>query len=123
MSLHLDALREPANEHHLQKQVLQVVREARKPDVTVFACANAGRRSQRTGARMKAEGLMPGVADLCIMLPHGQAAWLELKTIKGRQSVEQKGFEARCIRLGHPYCLARTLDEAVVFLKMVGALR
>ena len=62
---------------------------------------------------MKAEGLQSGVADLCIMLPGGKVAWLELKTDKGRQSIAQKGFEAKCKRLDHPYALARTLDEAI----------
>ena len=72
---------------------------------------------------MKNEGLTAGIADLCIMLPQGRTAWLEMKTIKGKQSVQQKGFEARCQRLQHAYGLAHSLDEAVAFLRAHGALR
>jgi hypothetical protein len=57
------------------------------------------------------------------MLPGGKVAWLELKTSVGRQSIAQKGFESKCRRLGHPYAVARTLDEAFDALKQWGALK
>jgi hypothetical protein len=116
--------RHKISEHKLQVQVLDYIkREKATPDIFAFALANAGQRSLRMGARMKAEGLMAGVADLCIVMPLGRVAWLELKSHKGRQSIEQKGFQARCERLGHSYGVAKTEDEAVMFLKHVGALR
>jgi hypothetical protein len=111
------------SEHRLQSDVVNHIRVAGKPDVIAVALANAARRSYRLGARMKAEGLTPGAADLLIMLPQGRCGWLEMKTIKGRQSIEQKGFQARCLRLGHPYALARTFDEAIKVLHSWGALK
>jgi hypothetical protein len=72
---------------------------------------------------MKAEGLQAGAADLCVMLPGGRVAWLELKTAVGRQSIAQKGFEAKCRRLDHPYAVARTLDEAIAALTQWKALK
>ncbi|MBO4228156.1 hypothetical protein [Bradyrhizobium neotropicale] len=112
------------SEHTLQVRVLGVINtEKVHPDIFAFAIPNAGRRSLRLGARMKAEGLRAGVADVCIMLLQGRSAWLELKTLKGSQSLAQKGFEARCRRLGHPYALARSLDEAVAALRRMGVLR
>jgi hypothetical protein len=92
-------------------------------DLYWFAIPNAARRSLRMGARMKAEGLQSGVADLCIMLPDGKVIWLELKTGKGRQSLAQKGFQARCERLGHPYGLVWTFDDAVAFLDKHGVIK
>ena len=103
--------------------VLDYLAVAASKGVFAFAIPNAGRRSLRMGARMKREGMVAGISDLCIALPLGRVAWLEMKSHKGRQSIEQKGFEARCDRLDHPYAVAKTFDEAVMFLKHVGALR
>ena len=91
----------------------------------MFAVAipNAGKRSGRMGARMKDEGLTPGAADLCVLLPKGRCIWMETKTAKGRQSDKQKGFQARCLRLGHVYVLVRSVQDAIDILKVVGALR
>jgi hypothetical protein len=111
------------SEHSLQVQVLKEFEVRKARDVNILALANAGHRSLRMGARMKAEGLQAGAADLCIMLPGGKVAWLELKTSVGRQSIAQKGFESKCRRLGHPYAVARTLDEAFDALKQWGALK
>ena len=116
--------RHKISEHQLQVLVLDYIeQEKATPDIFAFAIANAGQRSLRMGARMKREGLRAGVADLCVVMPLGRVAWLEMKSDKGRQSLEQKGFEARCKRLGHHYAIAKTFDEAVMFLKHVGALR
>ena len=111
------------SEHSLQVAVLAYLTFQAAKDINVIAIPNAARRSLRMGARMKAEGLQSGVADLCIMLPGGKVAWLELKTDRGRQSLAQKGFEAKCRRLAHPYSLARTLDEAIAALASWGALK
>lgn len=110
-------------EHSLQLTVLRYLREHGRHDCNWFAIPNAGRRSLRYGARMKAEGMQRGVADLCFQLPLGRAAWLELKSDDGTQSDEQLGFQAKCERLGHPYGVARTLEEAVAFCKRIGVLR
>lgn len=116
--------REPT-EHALQVRVLEIINIGKAhPDIFAFAIPNAARRSFQMAMKMKAEGLMAGVADICIMLPEAKSAWLELKKRKGgRQSEHQKGFEARCQRLNHPYALARTLDEAVAALHRWGVLR
>jgi hypothetical protein len=108
-------------EHDLQKQVLEVIALQSK-SAFAFAVPNAAMRSPALAARMKAEGLMSGVADLCVMLPEGKAGWLELKTATGRQSETQRTFEIVCIGLDHPYALVRSLDEAIAVLKSWGAL-
>ena len=112
------------SEHNLQVQVLDIIAVRRAhPDIFVFAIPNAARRSLRMGARMKAEGLVAGVADLGIMLPCGRICWLELKSAKGRQTIAQRAFEHRCVRLGHAYGIASNLDDAMVFLKSAGAIK
>ena len=113
-----------ASEHKLQTLVLDVIAVKKAhPDIFAFAVTNAAKRSPKLAAKMKAEGMLAGVADLCIMLPGNRVAWLELKSAKGRQSNAQQGFEHRCLRLGHPYGIASNLDDAMVFLKSAGAIK
>jgi hypothetical protein len=124
MNISVGEYRTKISEHQLQALVLKhLAAEKTHPDIQAFAITNAAKRSFRLGAKLRAEGLMAGVADLCIMLPAGKCAWLEMKASRGRQSLLQKTFEARCRRLEHPYAVAKNLDEAVMFLKHVGALR
>jgi hypothetical protein len=105
------------SEHTLQSLILRHLAYYARRDVYWFAIPNAGRRTGRAGARLRQEGMRRGVADLCFMLPAGKCAWLEMKTENGRLSDEQKGFQARCLRLGHPYAIAKTIDEAIATLK------
>ena len=118
-----DAYRALTREHDIQKTVLAHIFMFGEAGVFAFAIPNQGRRSPSDAVRMKAEGLTAGAADLCIMLPAGKVAWLELKARRGRQSEAQKTFELVCQRLQHPYAMARSLDEAIGILKEWGALR
>ena len=111
------------SEHTLQVKLLALLDATAKPDLFWFAIPNAGQRSLRMGARMKHEGLRAGVADLCIMLPEGRSAWLELKKPGNYQTIEQKGFAARCARLEHPYAVVKTLEQAIDVLRTWGVLR
>src|SRR5258705_1895556 len=109
------------DEHKLQAAILDLIKIGKShPDIFAVAIPNAARRSLRMGVKMKQEGLTPGAADLCILMPAGRSAWLELKTPKGVQSINQKGFEARCKRLDHAYALARSVDEAIAALRRLG---
>ena len=117
-----DDYRSRASEHILQVQVLEVIAYKGKRTFA-FAIPNAGNRGLATAARMKAEGLTAGVADLCVMLQGGRVGWLEIKTAKGKQSNSQKGFAAVCAELGHPYALVRSLNEAISVLREWGALK
>jgi len=116
--------RQTKDEHSLQVLILRHLHMAKRDkDTIAFAIPNAGRRSLRMGAKMKAEGMTKGAPDLCILLPKGRTGWIECKTMKGRQSDEQMGFEARCKRLGHYYALVRNIDEALDALHAMGAIK
>jgi hypothetical protein len=99
------------------------LRENAEPDVFYFSIPNGGLRNARVAQKMSAEGLFPGVADLCFMLSGGRAAWLEMKTEVGSLSDYQLGFKARCVRLGHLWGMARSVDEAIEVLKGWGVLK
>jgi len=115
--------RQTGSEHSLQASVMEYLRFNMHPHAFVFAIPNAGKRSWQTAAKMKAEGLTAGVADICIMRPGGRVAWLELKIDNEKQSPEQIAFEQTCQRLGHVYCIARTFEDAIEILRRLGALK
>jgi len=109
--------RQTVKEHDLQAGLIRYLKLHARTDVHYFAIPNAAKRSWQTAAKMKAEGLSAGVADLCFMLTGGRAAWLELKIKNEKQTDEQLAFEQICNALGHPYMVARTFDTAVAILR------
>jgi hypothetical protein len=111
------------SEHLIQRSILQYLRLKAKPEIFYFSVPNGGLRHRRVAQKLKAEGLRPGVADLCFMLPGGRCAWLELKTAKGRLSDAQTGFMTRCHELGHLWAVARSLDGAIPHFEEWGVLR
>ena len=112
------------SEHNLQVLVLDLLTVKKSdPNIFAFAIVNAAERSPRLAAKLRAEGLFAGVADLCILLPCGRTAWLELKAASNKQTPKQHAFEARCNRLGHPYAVANCIERAELFLKQIGAIK
>ena len=83
--------RQTESEHSLQSRVLRYLLENAAPDVFAVAIPNAGRRTYRAAASLKAEGMTAGTPDLCVLLPGGFVLWLELKTATGRLSDAQQG--------------------------------
>ena len=110
-------------EHTLQMAVLQHLRIAARPGVFAFSIPNAGKRSPQQASRMKREGMMAGVADLCVMMDEGRTGWLELKSDKGKQKEAQREFETLCAFLSHNYAVCRNLYEAIDILRTWGATR
>jgi hypothetical protein len=111
------------SEHQLQVSLCEYLRLAARPESFWFAVGNGGRRPIGVARKLKAEGVKAGVADLAFMLPWGRMAFLELKIKGGSLSPEQKQFRDICAALGHPWAVAKTLDEAIHFLQSVNALK
>ncbi len=61
------------------------------------------------GNRAKAVGVVPGVSDLEFVWY--KVYFIELKTETGKQSDEQKDFEAKVERLGHVYLVIRSFEQ------------
>ena len=76
-----------------------------------YAVPNGEERRPSVGRKLRNMGVLPGVADIALVLLDGRAAFIELKGKKGRQAVEQMVFEQRCLSLGVPYALCRSLEE------------
>lgn len=88
-----------------------------------YHCPNGEVRSRVTAAILVGLGVRRGVADLCLVLPGGRAAFLELKAPKGRSSPEQKVFRTDAEAAGALYAVATTSDEVQAVLSSWGALR
>jgi hypothetical protein len=117
-------------EHKIQAGIIKAVEPI--PECRwLHAIPNGGKRSVATGARLKAEGVNPGIADLCLPVPspmpghynewdnwrygrnwyHG--LYIEVKTPKGRQTKEQKEFEKFSVEQGYKYVIVRSILEGV----------
>lgn len=79
----------------------------------LFAVPNGGVRNSTDAAMLIGEGVVPGVADLILLLPDGEshALCLEMKTGKGRQSDHQKAWQAAVEAAGYRYEVCRSLDD------------
>ena len=90
----------------------------------LFAVPNGGARSKATAGKLKAEGVVAGVADLILMVPRFKkcvhdVGWsntihglcIEMKTAKGKQSPEQKAWQEKVWAQGYEYAVCRSLDD------------
>jgi len=90
----------------------------------LFAIPNGGNRSKATGAILKSEGALAGVADLFLSVPkvtytetttkHG--LFIEMKTKDGIQSDNQLAFQKVVELNGYQYAICRSIDE---FMKTI----
>jgi hypothetical protein len=107
-------------EHHLQCQCVQWF-SWQYPYLRglLFAIPNGGHRGKAQAGKLKAEGVVAGVADLFLAMPNTAnflqvtrfGLFLECKLPEGKQSKEQKLFEAAVVIRGYQYTIFRSLEE------------
>lgn len=83
----------------------------------LFAIPNGGRRDPITGARLKAEGVKPGVPDVCLPVRRGRYAslWIEMKAQRpdgAAVSAEQRQWLQALRDEGHAAAVCYGYDEA-----------
>lgn len=106
-------------EHRLQCACVRWFRLAfPKHHHNLFAVPNGGYRTPATAAKIKAEGALPGVSDLILLLARGKyhGLLIELKTDKGKQSEAQKEWQKLIEADGYKYVVVRSIEE---FIKVV----
>lgn len=101
-------------EHRMQEACVRWFR-LKHPHLSarLFAVPNGGRRDGITGARLKEEGVLAGVADLILLVPNADyhALLIEMKTPRGRQSESQKAWQQAVTENGeYRYVVCRSLD-------------
>ena len=69
----------------------------------LVAIPNEGKRTPAVAAKLKRQGMHPGVADLVLRMPDGRLAWIEMKAPGRSQSPTQLEFEDWCQQVGAPY--------------------
>lgn len=80
----------------------------------LFAVPNGSRRDIVTASKLKAEGVVAGVSDLILLKKTKQygALLIEMKTATGRQSTNQKDWEAKVTANNdYKYTIVRSFDE------------
>lgn len=102
-------------EHDLQVACVRWFRlQYQELSLCLFAIPNGGtRRNAREGARLKAEGVTAGVADLELIIPsppyHG--LFIEMKVGRNTQSPAQRAFQERAISKGYRYEVCTSLEQ------------
>jgi hypothetical protein len=107
-------------EESLQRTIVQHLTLRAASGVVWYHCPNGVSSSARTGARMKAMGIVAGVSDMVFLLPSGLSCFMEVKAPKGRLTPEQKVFRDRVEANGAQWAMVRTIDEALLKLKEWG---
>lgn len=109
--------RKPAHEEHDLQCACVNWFNLQHPNMrlNLFAVPNGGRRDKVTGARLKAEGVRPGVADLILLKQrHGYGALLiEMKTSKGILSQIQRIWRNHVSLDGYKYVVCRSLQDFI----------
>ena len=81
----------------------------------IFAIPNGGKRDKREAARMKAEGLRPGVPDLCLPVARGgyHSLYIEMKRrVGGQLGDSQKIWRLALQEEGHRVEVCKGFAEA-----------
>lgn len=105
-------------EHQIQSAFFDYVAVKRNSDWRwwlVFAVPNGAHLKPSMAAKMKAEGMTSGVADvLCLVPAHGHCGLcLEFKRPRETQSENQKRFENYVHTAGYMYSVVRDAEAAI----------
>lgn len=103
----------------LQMQIARFLKIA-APGLMWWHVPNGGYRNPREAKKLKDMGVLPGVADLCFLLPGGLSGFIELKVGKNPQTQSQKDFALAAIANGAAYAVCRSLAEVDATLRAWG---
>ena len=97
-------------EHEEQREFVQWMRQTH-PQHRIYAIPNVGHRGASQGARLKAEGVTPGVPDLHVT---SLLLWIEMKrSYGGSVSREQRVWLDYLRGIGDRVIVAKGKDEAI----------
>ena len=88
------------------------------PDALVWHTPNGGARNISEAKSLKRMGVLPGVPDIIVITRAGKALFIEVKTARGKLSLEQSSFRDFCVAAGLPWALCRSVDDAREFLNL-----
>lgn len=95
------------------------------PNVLAFAIPNGGKRDPKEAVRLKKEGVLAGVPDICVAESRGawHGLYIEMKRQKGgRVSDEQKKVIAQLVDRGYKVVVAEGVEPAYsAFLEYIAS--
>ncbi len=87
------------------------------PKVWGVTCAfvNGGARTASYGARLKREGMKPGMPDVGVFFPQGQnhGLFIEFKAKRGKTTLIQQEMLVKLEEQGYKCCVCYSLEEAI----------
>ena len=85
----------------------------------LYAVPNGGDRNLRVARKLKAEGVLAGVADLCLPAARrgNHGLYLEMKSEEGVATIEQRAFLHGVLGEGYCAVIAHGVDEAIATLE------
>lgn len=98
-------------EQALQQQAVAFIDRAYPAALYFHVPNSSGNRGAVLGGILKSMGVKAGVPDLVFILPHGVAAFIELKASAGRLTPAQQAFRDRAQALGCLWAECRSLPE------------
>lgn len=109
-------------EHSEQVLLINWVRENQAYDprlALLYAIPNGGSRNIATAKRLKHEGVLAGVPDLCLPVPVGEyhGLYIELKTMTGKASTKQKSYIQSLNNQGYLAIVCQGHQEAIMAIK------
>lgn len=80
----------------------------------LYHIPNGGKRNAREAARLKQEGVRPGVPDIHLPVANGTyiGLWLEMKAPKGKLSENQKEWKNKLEAWGHKVTVCYNWEQA-----------
>ncbi len=99
-------------EHHIQVACVRWF-QTQHPRHLLFAIPNGGKRNPVVAAKLKAEGVLPGVPDLFIAAARGgfNGLFVELKAGKNKPTPAQEDVMRGLTSAGYKCAVCRSLDE------------
>lgn len=114
----------PASEHQEQVALFQwaAVQSKTYPALSLlFAIPNGGHRNKVTASKLKAEGVKPGVPDICLPVPRAgyHALFIELKRKTGGKgpTADQRKWIDALSAFGYLALVCKGWDEAKVIIE------
>ncbi|MEI4262810.1 VRR-NUC domain-containing protein [Roseovarius sp. D0-M9] len=103
-------------EADIQRQIVNGLRAILPAGAVLHHSANevtaGGEAARRTQSILRGMGVWPGFSDL-LLISEGRVLFLEVKSQTGRQSDDQRAFQAAVEAQGFVYELVRSLDDAL----------
>jgi len=91
------------------------------PEALIFAIPNGELRAISVANRLKAEGVVSGIPDLCILLEE-KTIWIEMKKAKGgRVSKVQKEIHTKMQSLKHEVYVCNGFEEAKALMLSIAS--